>query len=69
MVEVAGRGSYEVLLERLIRLRVEVGAIERVVRELGANKQHLRLVADLFETLNGFEALLARERVDNCGRG
>jgi len=39
-----------------MRLRVELGATERLVRELGGNKRHLRLVADLFERTNELEA-------------
>jgi hypothetical protein len=45
------------LQERFLALRVEIGAIERIIRELGATKQHLRLIADLMDTLNSLERI------------
>jgi hypothetical protein len=47
----------EELLERLTRVRLEIGSLERIVRELG-NKAHARIIADLFERCNELEAQL-----------
>jgi len=43
------------LLERLNRVRLELGALERFVRSVG-DKSQLRIVADCFERLNELEA-------------
>ena len=48
------------LLERLKRIREEVAAIEKLLREAGAGatKAEARKVNDMQETLNGLEAQL-----------
>jgi hypothetical protein len=45
------------LLERLNRVRLELGSLERLVRSVGT-KAHARIIADLFERVNELEAQL-----------
>ena len=50
------------LLERLNRVRLELGSLERVVRSVGT-KAHARIVADLFERTNELEAAMMVKEV------
>jgi hypothetical protein len=47
------------LCDRLLRLRVELAAMERLFR-LSGNKAHLRLLADHFDSSNQLEIELLR---------
>lgn len=51
----------EQVRERLLRIRVETAALERLLRAGNGNKQLLRYVADITMSIGSLEILLEKE--------